>query len=671
MDILISVFAKVAEYLVPPAKRCACLMFDFQPIVGKLRADYEQLQCIYNQLNSDCEEAVRRDGEKIDESVNQWSKEAKATLAEVQNWLDSAKAESTICRHCPHNWGRNYGHSREAKRKSAQIHQLLTCRQTFSTLTRPASPKGIEILQQEKLPKLSSFDRTLKKIMEALEKSETNMVGVCGMGGIGKTTLVKEVGFKVKTKGLFNMVVMAVVSQSAEIHRIQKQLGEQLNLRYNCETEYGRANQLRARIKLEGKILVILDDVWSKIKLTEIGIPHGDDHDGCCKVLLSTRREQVCTSTECQEIIRMEILEYKEAWDLFKRNVGPILDDMSPEMEKVAKGVCRECDGLPLALVVVGRALRDKNLTEWQCAAEKLQRSRLGDIEAVDHQENVYERIKLSYDFLKGDVTKKCFLLCSLFPEDHEIEMGELALYATGFGLFDEYESAIHQVESTINDLIESSLLMRDNSRSRNVRMHDMVRDAALWMTADGEDKFLVPIPLQRNWTRNQKFDNVGAISLLACPDNQHFPHEVACPRLKILALAQRVPLHLRDNCFQGMQTLSVLDLTARRPLELVLPTSLQHLDSLRTLLLRRWKLSGDISIIGSLSILEILSLSGCAIAELPMALVKLSELRFLDLSGCKGLSKSYTEVVAQLMKQELRVIHGPNVQMKALEDNE
>lgn len=135
--------------------------------------------------------------------------------------------------------------------------------------------------------------------------------------------------------------------------------------------------------------------------------------------------------------------------------------------------------------------------------------------------------------------------------------MGELALYATGLGWFDKYESAIHdQVESTINDLIESSLLMRDNSRSRNVRMHDMVRDAALWMTADGEDEYLVPIPSQSDWTRTQKFDNVASISLLACPDNKQFPREVACPRLKILALAQRVPLHLKDNCFQGMQTL-------------------------------------------------------------------------------------------------------------------
>ena len=231
---------------------------------------------------------------------------------------------------------------------------------------------------------------------------------------------------------------------------------------------------------------------------------------------------------------------------------GAILNDMSPEMEKVAKEVCRECDRLPLALVEVGRALSDKHLAEWQCAAQKLERWRLAAIETVDPQQKFYG-IKSSYDFLKGEVTKKCFLLCSLFPEDHEIEMGELAFYATGFGLFDEFESASDQVETTVNDLIESSVLMRDTSRSRNVRMHDVVRDAALWMTTNGEDKFLAPDPSQMNWTRNQKFDTMAAISLLACLDNQHFPNETAYPRLKIFLLSQRVPLHLRDNCFQGM----------------------------------------------------------------------------------------------------------------------
>ncbi|KAJ8422269.1 hypothetical protein Cgig2_008649 [Carnegiea gigantea] len=151
MNILISVFAKVAEYLVPPAKHCACLMFDSQATVRKLR------------------KAVRHDGGKIEESVKTQPK-PKVQYADIVAVTGAGIIGIA------------------GKQQERELDQLLTCRQTFSTLTRPALTKGIEILQEEKLPELSSVDRTLKKIMEALEKSETNMVGVCGMTGIGKTT---------------------------------------------------------------------------------------------------------------------------------------------------------------------------------------------------------------------------------------------------------------------------------------------------------------------------------------------------------------------------------------------------------------------------------------------------------------------------------------------------
>lgn len=58
------------------------------------------------------------------------------------------------------------------------------------------------------------------------------------------------------------------------------------------------------------------------------------------------------------------------------------------------------------------------------------------EIENVDR--NVYVCIELSYEYLKGRVVKKCFLLCFLFLEDFEIDIGELVNYVMGFGLFDD-----------------------------------------------------------------------------------------------------------------------------------------------------------------------------------------------------------------------------------------
>ncbi|RVW20368.1 hypothetical protein CK203_113574 [Vitis vinifera] len=60
-----------------------------------------------------------------------------------------------------------------------------------------------------------------------------------------------------------------------------------------CKAEKDRVGCLRKMLKKEEKILVILDDIWEKLELGEIGIPYGDDHKGC-KVLLTSRECRAC-----------------------------------------------------------------------------------------------------------------------------------------------------------------------------------------------------------------------------------------------------------------------------------------------------------------------------------------------------------------------------------------
>jgi putative protein kinase ArgK-like GTPase of G3E family len=43
------------------------------------------------------------------------------------------------------------------------------------------------------------------------------MIGLCGLGGVGKTTLVKEVGRRAKELQLFPEVLMATVSQNPKV----------------------------------------------------------------------------------------------------------------------------------------------------------------------------------------------------------------------------------------------------------------------------------------------------------------------------------------------------------------------------------------------------------------------------------------------------------------------
>ncbi|OMP11090.1 Disease resistance protein [Corchorus olitorius] len=127
--------------------------------------------------------------------------------------------------------------------------------------------------------------------MEALNDDGVNIIGVWGMGGVGKTTLVNEVGRKAKESKLFDKVLNVVVSQNQNIEKIQDRVAESLNLILDKKSEVGKAEQLWVRLQNEKSILIIIDDLWKKLDLKAVGIPIGEHHKGC-KILLTTRSQK-------------------------------------------------------------------------------------------------------------------------------------------------------------------------------------------------------------------------------------------------------------------------------------------------------------------------------------------------------------------------------------------
>ncbi|CAL5409576.1 unnamed protein product [Camellia sinensis] len=227
----------------------------------------------------------------------------------------------------------------------------------------------------------------MTNVMEALSDDNINFIGIHGIGGVGKTTLVKEIGKIAKSDELFDEIVMTVVSQNPNIKNIQGQIASMLGFTTftDQQSEIERASMLYARPKDVKKILVILDDVWAKLNFVVVGIPFGNDHQGC-KIIITTRREQVCNSMGMErlriKIVHLGVLSEKDSWDLFKKNVGDVVD--SNELNIIANEVCKECGGLPIALVTVGSAMKgkdDPNL--WNEAARELRKSMPTNIEGL------------------------------------------------------------------------------------------------------------------------------------------------------------------------------------------------------------------------------------------------------------------------------------------------
>ncbi|KAK8691587.1 hypothetical protein V6N13_075091 [Hibiscus sabdariffa] len=348
---------------------------------------------------------------------------------------------------------------------------------------------------------------------------------------------------------------------------------------------------------------------------------------------------------ECQITVPVDVLDVDEAWALFKMKAN--LDErVSRDIIKEAKKVAEECNGLPVAIVKLARALKGtKTRNGWEMARKKLESSRLIEMGSIEEDEkNAYVCIKMSYEYLIKETTKRCFLMCALYPEDHSIDMEDLVRNAWALELYhmaESVEDVRNEVLEAIDYLKDCCLLLEDTQR--HVRLHDMVRDVALWITSKEESDFMTKTRFQ---LLNDSLQLCKAISLRD-GERKKIPEKLVCPKLEFLLLKN---CDVQGLCFQGMQELKVLSLTMEysgRPISLY---PLKFLVKLRSLHLENFE---DFSFLGNLSRLEILSLRGGGSEGLADGLRMLENLKILDIADIIYFFRFPRDVIRRLSKLE------------------
>ncbi|OMP14361.1 Disease resistance protein [Corchorus olitorius] len=509
----------------------------------------------------------------------------------------------------------------------------------FHFLEHPAADHpGISLLPSKEFLPFESAELAEGQITVALKDDGVNIIGVWGMGGEGKTTLVKEVGRKAKKSKLFGEVVIATVSQNPNIGKLQKGIAESLNLTLINTTDVGRREELCAALEEKQSILIILDDLWRELDLMKIGIPSDELQYKGCKILLTTRFQQVCSDMGSEKVVWLNVLGKDEAWQLFKI-CAALDDDHTPcEILKVADEIVEECKGLPIALSTLGKALKGAGLHRWREATRSLKSSKWPVFQSVSEDaKNAYKCLKVSYDFLMHEETKKCFLLCCLYPEDHSIPIEELVRHAWGLELFEGKKSiqeARDAVYTAVDDLKACSLLLDDEQA--HVKMHDMSWE-------------------QGEWPRNENFEHCTAISLMDCY-MERTPQELEYPKLQFLSYSgawdEEKTMMFSSSSFEGMKSLKVLNLVKMK--KSLSQNAPQILTNLRCLYLESCELNTyNISSLGNLKKLEILSFYESDIEVLPDEVGEVKSLRLLDLSCCERLKRIPPNVIQRLFQLE------------------
>ncbi|XP_077221976.1 disease resistance protein At4g27190-like [Tasmannia lanceolata] len=503
-----------------------------------------------------------------------------------------------------------------------------------------------------------SYEETLWR---CLHDENYSMVCVHGMGGVGKTTLMKTINNKLLGTQDFKVVIWVTVSKDLNIERTQLAIGGKLGLLFGGdEDQESRGRKIFARLK-NSRYVLMLDDLWEEIILDDVGIPK-PDKENKCKIVLSTRFLRVSNAMDVDMQFKVKTLGGEEAWNLFHEKTGEVV--LLPDIQALAVKVVKECGGLPLAIITVGRAMRGKERKEvWRDALRALKESAVPEIEGMEPK--VFLSLKLSYDCLEEENIKLCFLYCALFPEDYPIDVDGLVRYWTMEGFannVDNLEDASNKGHHIIKRLKDACLL--EELSKYYVKMHDLIRDLAIWITSSSMKegpKFLVKAGMGlKEAPKENMWEGVERVSLMR-NQIERLPTRPNCPTLLSLFLQRNDVLRtIPSSFFELMPQLRVLDLSYTHIESL--PMSLSSLVNLRALILISCRSLIEVPPLGHLKQLQFLNLrESNGIQELPQGIEELVNLKSLDLSYlCSVTTIPCTTICSLSSLEELSMIGTP-----------
>ncbi|KAM1060111.1 hypothetical protein TB1_024072 [Malus domestica] len=463
--------------------------------------------------------------------------------------------------------------------------------------------------------------------------SGREVVSVAGMGGLGKTTLAKQVYDAAEVKKHFKVSAWIMVTQSFKLGDLLEDMIQQLHKAIRRPAPKGtnnmNNNQLKTIIKdflQKRRYLIVLDDVWHLYVWDSLKYALPNNTCGG-RVILTTRKADVASTTSKESggrVFNLKPLPLLESWELlckktFQGNSCP------PYLEDIGNSILRKCEGLPLAIVAVSGVLATKDkrrIDQWDMVGHSLG----AEMEGNDKLKDLKKVLSLSFNDLPYHL-KSCFLYLSIFPEDHLIEHMRLVRLwmAEGFIEAKQGKTLEDVAEDYLNELLNRSMIQAaettSDGRVKSFRVHDLLREI---ITSKIRDQNFATIAKEQNIPWPDKVRRLSMHNSLQYVQKNRCASQLRS--LFMFGVTEKPVLH---TIFPGgFRLLNVLDLQGA-PLN-AFPVEVVNLFFLKYLSLKGTRVKTIPRFIGKLQNLETLDLKHSLVTELPVEILKLQHLRHL-----------------------------------------
>ncbi|XP_022765775.1 putative disease resistance protein At1g50180 [Durio zibethinus] len=333
-----------------------------------------------------------------------------------------------------------------------------------------------------------------------LVRTNCRVVSICGMGGLGKTTLAKKVYRQCRDGSHFEFFIWVFVSQQWQkrniwetfLHELISPSKEQLEdekIEKKFKKEWKKiqkmndgavAKMLHDELKKK-KCLVVLDDIWDNVwDALKPGFP---TEETSTKFMITSRNKNLVHLVDPSVFIyEPKCLNDEDSWELLEKtalstqNINPAAYGVDPSLEKLGREMVKHCRGLPQAIVVLGGLLKSKR--------------------TYDGWDTMHECIK---SYLKGE-DFGIFQLLAL--KDFQVSRDRLINLWVADGIIlppkieRESEEALEDIAyrylTVLTERYMVNVERRDSSgRIKRCQMHDLMREFCL-SKAEEENFFQV-----------------------------------------------------------------------------------------------------------------------------------------------------------------------------------